>query len=170
MDKSGPEKSSRHPVSFFLTILPMLSAICVLSCMTPHDHSSGNEQGDVLELTRVSNPTMYPSKVPAGRYIFNNREEWSGFWSRYHEAPAPVLDLQNFTLAVVFLGRKPNPGYSVEIVNAAECRNRITIEVIEYLPSPGMMYAQVIVYPYDVVLIPKMKKTIDFITSEKTGR
>jgi hypothetical protein len=118
------------------------------SCATPNSLSSHAEQGHALELTAVDIPMTKPDRVPEGRYIFNNVEGWKSFWSRYHDAPRPEIDFLDHTLVVVFLGQKPNTGYSVEITSAKEYRDGIIIEMIEYLPLPGMMYAQVIVYPY----------------------
>jgi len=108
--------------------------------------------------------------VPPGQYVFDNSQEWSRFWSKYHGTDAPIVDLEQSTLLAVFLGQKPHPGYSVGIAGATEHRNEVVVDVVEYLPAPGMFYAQMIMYPYDLALIPKADKGICFEVSRRAGR
>lgn len=108
--------------------------------------------------------------VPAGHYIFDSSGEWEEFWEKHSEEPAPEFDFNKFALLAVFLGQKPNPGYSVKIVGAEEKADETVVKLVEYLPDAQMMYAQVIVYPSDAVLIPRTDKVIRFAVSKKSGR
>jgi hypothetical protein len=170
MFREGHKGSLRQPDALFRVILFLLSAGLIFGCLNDGGASPASESGRPLELTRVEIPGLRPGGVPAGEYVFNSSGEWSDFWSRYHETPAPEFDLRKFTLVAVFLGLKPNPGYSVRVAGATEYRNELVLDVVEYLPSPGLRYIQVVVYPYDAVLISKTGGKIRFEVSRKAGR
>ncbi len=171
MRQDGFSKSHRRsirPVTIFL-----LSAGLMLSCVASDGLSFDDDTDDTeegLDLSRVVLSGLNARAVPAGNYIFDGAKQWDDFWARFQDGPAPEIDFEEFTLAAVFLGRRPNPGHSVKIIGAKERGGETVVEVIEYLPPPGMMYAQVIVYPYDAALIPKIDGAIRFEVSKKTGR
>lgn len=170
MLKQRHKRGLKQP-GVLISVVLFLSAACfVFGCLTDSGVSSASENGEPLEPTPADISGVRADLVPAGEYVFNSSGEWSDFWSRYHTTPEPEFDLGTSTLVAVFLGMKPNPGYSVRIAEVTEYRDEVVIEVVEHLPAPGMRYIQVIVYPYDAVLIPKTDKKIRFETSKQTGR
>ncbi len=168
--KERHKKSMRRLDALFPVVVFLLSTGLIFGCLTDGGSSQASESGKPLELTPADISGVRADSVPAGEYVFNSSGEWSDFWSKYHATPAPELDLRTFTLVAVFLGMKPNPGYSVKIAGATEYRNEVVVDVVEYLPSPELRYIQVVVYPYDAVLIPKTSKKIRFEVSKKTER
>ena len=162
-------------VGKFLRSIPQvlalfLSAGLMLSCMTSEGLTSGEDAGKTLELSPIDISSVRFSAVPVGNYAFDNARDWAEFCSKYHKTAEPEIDFGKHTLVAVVLGQKPNPGYSVKIAGATERDGEIIVDIIEYLPSPGMMYAQVIVYPYDAALIPRTGAPIRFEVTKKTGR
>jgi hypothetical protein len=146
-------------------------AALVIGCAATESGSVAiASEEEKIEIVPVELTGLNARAVPAGEYVFNERETWEAFWSKHGREPAPEIDFEQYTLVAVFLGRRPNPGYSVKIVGAEEKLGETIVKVAEYLPDPGMMYAQVIVYPFDAALIPKMNNTITFNTSKKSGR
>ena len=104
---------------------------------------------------------LRPSQVPIGWIVIKNQDQWDQFWSQHSSQPAPEIDFDQFHLVGVFLGQKPNPGYSVKIIEAREYPEKVVVQAGERTPSPGGVYIQVIVYPYDAVLIPETDKKIE---------
>ena len=159
--------SGRHRgVAFLCSVL----AIFVIGCAATGNVSEAVASEGEIEIVPANLTGFSARAVPTGRYIFEDSEEWEEFWSKRSDAPPPEFDFDEFTLVAVFLGQKPNPGYSVRIVRATVQKSETIVEIVEYLPSPGMMSAQVIVYPFDAALIPKTGKAIRFAVSKKSGR
>ena len=123
-----------------------------------------------VKIAQVELSGLNARGVDAGEYVFEERGEWEKFWRKHGRGPAPKIDFEKSFLVVVFLGHRPNPGYSVRIVGADEKENEIVVDVVEYTPEPGMMYAQVIVYPFDAALIPRTNGPILFSPLKKSGR
>ena len=162
--------AGRHRSLESYALVLLLSAGLVIGCASAEAVSSDSAPEKQPEIVRVKLSGLNASAVPAGKHIFDSAERWADFWSRYHKSPAPEMDFAKSALVAVFLGQKPNPGYSVRISGAKEQGGETVVEVVEYLPSPGMMYAQVIVYPYDAALIPKAAGQVRFETTKKIGR
>ncbi len=161
-------RNSLCSISHVLALI--LSAGLMLSCMASESLSSGEGAGETLELSPVKLSGVRASAVPAGNYTFDDARGWAEFWSKRHKTAAPEIDFGKHTLVAVFLGQKPNPGYSVKIAGASERDGETVVEIIEYLPQPGMMYALVIAYPYAAALIPRTGAPIRFEVTKKTGR
>jgi hypothetical protein len=142
----------------------------VLACAATSDGSEVAASERKMEIVPAKLAKSSARAIPAGKYGFEDSEEWEEFWSKHNDTAAPDFDFEKFALVAVFLGQKPNPGHSVKIVGAVEQENETVVEVVEYVPSPGMMFAQVIVYPFDAVLVPATGKPIRFSVSKKSGR
>lgn len=168
MRKGSAMRNHIHTPSSVLLFL--FAAALVLGCATTDDLSTGNAPPNRLKLIPVEIPGLRPGAVAAGFYVFNESREWNVFWSKYHQVPAPKIALEESALVLVFLGPRPHAGYSVEIPGATEYQSEVILDVVEYLPVPGVMYAQVIVHPYDAVLVAKTNKPIRFKTIRKRGR
>jgi hypothetical protein len=155
-----------HLIAVVFTFI-LLAGLC--GCANRVTSSRADNEGKPLETTHITLSGMRLIDVPARNYMVSDAKQWQEFGSRYAVEPMPEIDFDAFTLVAVFLGQKPHPGYSVKIERAVEYRDEVLIDVTEFLPSPGMLYAQVIVYPYDATLIPKTGKQIRFATIEKVG-
>ena len=125
---------------------------------------------DWLDVSGVDMTGIRLPDVPAAWYVFDDSDHWEAFLSEHHKGAAPEIDFGDSTLVAVFLGARPHSGYSVKIVSAEEKERMVVVSVVEYTPAPGMMYAQAIVHPYDMALIPTTGKPIQFVTTKKTGR
>jgi hypothetical protein len=145
-------------------------AIIVIGCAATNSGSEVIASEEEIEIVPVELAGLNARAVRAGEYVFKDRDALEEFWSKHSRESIPEIDFEEYTLLAIFLGRRPNPGYSVKIVGANEEEDKMIVEVVEYLPAPGMMYAQVIVYPFDAALIPKTSSTVTFEASKKTGR
>lgn len=139
-----------------------------MGCATGDTSSKG--KGRLLALKPAELPGLSSHSISAGEHVFGNEGEWRDFWQEHNNGPVPKIDFERYILAIVALGQKPNPGHSVEITGATEYRREVVIDVVERLPLPGGMYAQVIVHPYKAVLVPATGKQIRFDLSRPAGR
>ncbi len=93
-------------------------------------------------------------EVPADKLVFTRQSDWTEFWAKYGAGAAPLVDFSQWQVVGVFLGERPNPGYGVDIAGYATAGTTIEVQYTEWKPAPGMVYAQVIVHPYDIVAVP----------------
>ena len=136
----------------------MLAAVSIpVGCAT----ARAGGGGEAVQTETFLLEGLRPPGVPVGCMIVRNEEEWKNFWSQHSQKPAPDIDFEKNDLVMIFLGQKPNTGYSVKITHVREYPDKVVAEALETEPQPGALYAQVIVYPYDAVLIPKTDKNIE---------
>jgi hypothetical protein len=93
-------------------------------------------------------------EIPADKLVFTRQSDWTEFWGKYATAAAPQVNFSQWQVAAVFLGARPNPGYGVEVTGCVAAGANIEVQYTEWKPAPDMVYAQVIVHPYDIVAIP----------------
>jgi len=114
--------------------------------------------GDARLQTMIRLPTndLDATGIPAQQTIFSRESDWVDFWNAHSKAPAPLVDFTRWQIAAIFLGPKPNPGHRLHIPYAYQVTHEQTTYVCyeEVQPAPGAMYAQVIVYPYEILAVP----------------
>jgi hypothetical protein len=129
-----------------------LAAICLLGGRAFGQSSAA--PGAPEPMIGLPTTGLEAGDIPAQQAVFSREQDWLEFWKAHSKAPAPLVDFSHWQIAAVFLGQKPNPGYGVHIILAVRRADEITISYTESRPAPGMMYAQMIVYPYDLVAVP----------------
>jgi hypothetical protein len=106
------------------------------------------------------------SGIPAQQTVFSCESDWVDFWKAHSSAPAPLVDFGRWQIAAIFLGPRPNPGYRLRVLYAYETAGGQTcVYYQEAKPRPGAMYAQVIVYPYEICAVPSAPH-VDFMPTE----
>lgn len=68
------------------------------------------------------------------------------------------------TYILVSRGEKPNAGYRITITNVVEEINQVAVYTAIQDPQPGMMYAQVLTTPIELVVIPQTQKPVKLLT------
>src|SRR5262249_14247919 len=68
-------------------------------------------------------------------------------------------DFDKETVLGVFMGSRPNAGFSTAIVSAMEGGGALFIRYTETRPSPGVLTAQILTFPYHIAAIPKATAT-----------
>ena len=105
--------------------------------------------------------------VPSQELVICDQESLDEFWASYGANSQISLDFDLYVIAGVFLGAKPNPGYSVEITDIVRLKDSVKITYIEYLPDPELGYPDVEVYPYHLVYFESDSCEITFSSIEK---
>ena len=82
--------------------------------------------------------------------------EWTRLWQQHSpDRPKPAVDFSKETIVGVFMGSRPNAGFSTAIISATEGGGALIVRYAESAPKPGLLSAQVLTFPYHIVAIPK---------------
>ena len=86
--------------------------------------------------------------------------EWTALWRRHAGAAAvPLVDFTREMVAGVFMGSRPNAGFSITIVTSMEVKGVLVVRYRETIPSRDAVTAQILTFPYHLVAIPKATVT-----------
>jgi protease stability complex PrcB-like protein len=101
------------------------------------------------------------SNIDAARQVVVRSEtEWAQLWRQHApDRPRPSIDFAKETVIGVFMGSRPNAGFSTAIVSATEGGAALIVRYSETRPAAGAMTAQVITFPYHLAAIPKATAT-----------
>jgi hypothetical protein len=92
--------------------------------------------------------------------------EWTALWRRHAgDAAAPPVDFTREMVVGVFMGSRPNAGFSITIVTSMEVKGVLVVRYRETIPSRDAVTAQILTFPYHLVAIPKA--TVTDVTFEK---
>ena len=96
----------------------------------------------------------------ARQMVVRTDAEWARLWQQHSfDRPKPAIDFAKETVVAVFMGSRPNAGFSTAVVSATEGGGALVIRYTETQPAKGALTAQVITFPYDIVAIPKATAT-----------
>jgi hypothetical protein len=104
------------------------------------------------------------SEVDAPRQVtVRDRDAWASLWRAHAPGrPAPAVDFSREMVVGVFMGTRPTAGFAVDIVGYRDSGNDVVVLYRETAPSRDTIAAQVIVAPYDLVVIPRRTGTVSF--------
>jgi hypothetical protein len=92
----------------------------------------------------------------AKRVLVRTDAEWTKLWQQHHpDAPRPAVDFSKEMIVGVFMGSRPNAGFSTTILSATAGNGALIVRYTERVPSPGSISAQILTFPYHLVAIPK---------------
>ena len=150
-------------------LILVLSTITLLSCKSSEPQSKGTS----ISFTEIKSGNNSGSLVYK-TLIINNREEliaaWSIFFVKYdRKPPIPNIDFENKTLIAAFLGERNSGGYSIKIKSILETKKLITIITEENRPGKTCLSSAVMIYPFQLIEMPKTEKEILFSKTVKTN-
>lgn len=101
------------------------------------------------------------SNIDSARQVVVRTEaEWSRLWREHApDRPQPAIDFSKDTVVGVFMGSRPNAGYSTAIVSAMEGGGALIIRYSESKPARDAITAQILTFPYHLAAIPKATAT-----------
>jgi len=145
-------------------LLAAILGLATTMCLSHWSASGGSSPANARAETMIGLPVndLSVRDMGAKQLVFSEEQDWLSFWNGHSQAPAPLVDFSRWRIAAVLLGPRPNPGYGVRFKSATVSEGRIALDFVELLPDPNLMYAQMIVYPFDVVAIP-VGQPVDFI-------
>jgi protease stability complex PrcB-like protein len=92
----------------------------------------------------------------ARRVLVRTDAEWTALWKQHHpDKPRPAIDFSKEMVVGVFMGSRPNAGFSTTIISATVANGALIVRYAEKVPAPGSMSAQILTFPFHLVAIPK---------------
>jgi len=137
-----------------LMLVPLILVVNSVSAQTqgPRTIEKG-EQSNIADATQV---------------VARTEAEWTRLWQQHAPGrPRPAIDFSKETVIGVFMGSRPNAGFSTAVVSATEGGGALIVRFTETRPARGAPTAQVITFPYHLVAIPKVTATS--VKFEKVG-
>jgi hypothetical protein len=96
----------------------------------------------------------------ATQVLVRTPEEWAALWRRHApQRPLPPVDFSREMVAAVFMGSRPNAGFSTTILATMEVKGVLVVRYKETIPSRDTVTAQIITAPYHIIAFPKATVT-----------
>jgi protease stability complex PrcB-like protein len=96
--------------------------------------------------------------------IVRTPAEWQALWKEHSpEAKIPDVDFNSKMVVGIFLGSKPTTGYAVEIVGVRTQAEDLVVEYVERQPGRGMITAQMLTEPFQLVAVAKHPGAVRFL-------
>ncbi len=92
--------------------------------------------------------------------VINSAEEYEEIFGEETD-----INFEDYTLIAVFFGQKSTAGYEIEVTEIVEVDGNVAVNVLETYPGDCPV-AQVITFPYDVVLTQNIEETPEFVFEE----
>jgi protease stability complex PrcB-like protein len=101
--------------------------------------------------SNIESPTQVLARTEA---------EWVALWRRHAgDRERPPVDYTREMVVGVFMGSRPNAGFSTAIVSSMEVKGVLVVRYRETIPPAGTVTAQILTFPYHLVAIPKAAVT-----------
>jgi hypothetical protein len=92
--------------------------------------------------------------------LVRNDAEWTRLWQQHAAGrPRPPIDFSKEMVVGVFMGSRPNAGFSTAIVSATTGNGVLIVRYSETVPKPGSVAAQILTFPFHLVAIPRAEVT-----------
>jgi Bacterial protein of unknown function (DUF885)/PrcB C-terminal len=126
----------------------------------PSNAATSNDETDdrtnVVEFSMLATGAM--SGHEGGRMVelITNAGDWQRAWAVVGGGrPLPDVNFNSRAVVVVYQGRRPTGGYSIELAEIRRDGTVLAVEVRERRPAFGDVTTQVITSPFVVVSIPR---------------
>ena len=92
----------------------------------------------------------------ARQVLVRSSAELKTLWQQHApDRPAPAIDFSKEMIVAVFMGSRPNAGFSTAIVSATAAAGVLLVRYTETRPGSDVVAAQIITFPYHIVAIPR---------------
>jgi hypothetical protein len=92
----------------------------------------------------------------ARQVLLRSEAELRQLWKQHSpDRPMPKVDFSREMVVGVFMGSRPNAGFSTAVVSATAAKGALLVRYTETAPPAGSITAQILTFPYHLVAIPK---------------
>ena len=92
----------------------------------------------------------------AKQVLVRTEAELRKLWQEHApDRPMPTVEFSREMVVGVFMGSRPNAGFSTAIVSATAANGALMVRYSENKPVSGAVTAQILTFPYHLVAIPK---------------
>lgn len=90
----------------------------------------------------------------ARQALVRTEAEWTRLWQQHApDHPRPRVDFSKEMVVAVFMGSRPNAGFSTAITSAMAANGALIVRYTETKPAAGAVSAQILTFPYHIVAI-----------------
>jgi hypothetical protein len=150
-------------LTIVFSMAPLLVAALAAAQVPGKPQPPAPASGGGTALARVAKGDM--SGIETMRQVtVRTAAEWQKLWKEHApDEKLPVVDFNTNMVVGIFLGSKPSAGYQVEIVSVRPEGTDVVVEYAQKQPGRGMMSAQMLTEPYDLVVVPKHAGPVRFV-------
>ena len=133
----------------------MIAAVVMIGCDGDREEVRAREAVPIFqEFKGQQGP--FPDR---GFFVVQSLSTWQALWEGRQ---APNINFEQYSVLVALMGRQPTAGYSVDITDVRATGTEVIATVNETRPRPGEQVAQVITYPYHMVVVPRVTQPVAF--------
>jgi len=134
-------------------------ALAVLLAQPP-----GAQAAKLMTLEAPSTRTIEKgdqSRIDEARQVLVRTDaEWTTLWQQHASGrPRPAVDFSKEMVVGLFMGSRPNAGFSTAVVSATAGNGALIVRYSETVPAAGAVTAQILTFPFHLVAIPKAAVT-----------
>lgn len=122
-------------------------------------HPAGAPKANLMADTAASRTVAKgdQSNIDEAKQVLVRTEaEWTKLWRQHDpDHPRPAVDFSKEMVVGVFMGSRPNAGFTTTITSATAANGALNVRYNETTPRPGAITAQILTFPYHLVAIPK---------------
>jgi hypothetical protein len=116
----------------------------------------------------------YSSIADKRQVVVTNQEEYmklmDELYSYLDQVPkVPEVDFTKNSVVAVFMGEKPNGGYTINFDKVIKRKDDLTVSFYETTPGPKCMVTDAITRPYEIAKIPKIDRKVKFKTKTRVN-
>jgi hypothetical protein len=132
-------------------------ALAVMFAQSPAERKLGLD-AMILEApnTRTIEKGDQSNVDDARQVLVRTEAEWTKLWNQHApDHPRPRVDFSREMVVAVFMGSRPNAGFSTTITSAMAANGALVVRYNETMPRAGTVSAQILTFPYHIVAIAK---------------
>jgi hypothetical protein len=122
--------------------------------------TSGEQAGQAVPVQREFKGQQGPF-VDRGFFVIQRPEAWEALWGEVR--PPAAIDFGQNSVLVALMGRQRTAGHEITITDVRQVGTQIEMMVTEQRPAADAVTAQVLTYPYHMVVVPKQTLPV-FVT------
>ena len=138
-------------------MMPLVLALAAMLTQSPGERKAAL---DAMILEAPNTRTIEKgdqSNIDAARQVLVRTDaEWTMLWRQHNpDRPRPAVDFSKEMVVGVFMGSRPNAGFSTTITSATVGNGALIVRYKDIAPGAGRVSAQILTFPYHLVAIPK---------------
>lgn len=149
----------------------IILVLAVMVAQSPAEQKTMQRNAMILEApsTRTIEKGDQSNVDDAKQALVRTEAEWTRLWNQHApNHPRPRVDFSKEMVVAVFMGSRPNAGFSTTITSAMSANGALVVRYKETMPGPGTVSAQILTFPYHIVAIAKADvKDVKFQKDEK---
>ncbi|MHB0939387.1 MAG: protease complex subunit PrcB family protein [Armatimonadota bacterium] len=141
-------------MKYFVWAMALWMALLLIGCDEGDEELAGQQVPAFTEYKGQQGP--FPDR---GFFVIQNQDAWNALWAGRQ---APTVNFTQNSVLVALMGQQPTAGYNITITDVRATGTDVVAYVDETRPRPGDPVAQVITFPYHMVVVPKLTQPVAF--------